>query len=88
MFVDRLNMPSRLLSLLNQTRQMRRVAVGDMNSKDVPFVGRRDFFFSLLVLYKAPRGCGFEPVLTESRYVLRSGDVCYRVQPRLLFLDE
>ena len=78
MFVDRLNMPSRLaqgmdLSLLNQTTQMRRVAMGEMNSKDVPFVGRRDFFFGLLVLYQAPRGGGFEPVLTESRYVLRSG---------------
>src|SRR4029077_11783646 len=28
----------------------------------------------------APRGCGFEPVQTESGYVHRSEDVCYRVQ--------
>jgi hypothetical protein len=93
MFVDRLIMPSRLaqgvdLSLLNQTTQMRRIAIGDMNSKDVPFVGRRDFSFGLLAVYQAPRGSGFEPVLTESRYVHRSEDVCYRVQPGLLFLDE
>ena len=31
-------------------------------------------------MYQAPRGCGFEPVLTESGYVHRSEDVCYRVQ--------
>jgi hypothetical protein len=67
---------------------MRRIAMGDMNSKDAPFVGRRNFSFGLLAVYQAPRGCGFEPVLTESRYVLRSGDVCYRVQPGVLFLDE
>src|ERR1022692_182856 len=40
------------------------------------FVGRRDFFFGLLLLYYAPRGCGFEPVQTESGYVHRSEDVC------------
>lgn len=73
---------------MNQTTQMRRIAIRDMNSKDVPFVGRRDFFFGLLAVYQAPRRCGFEPVLTESRYVHRSEDVGYRVQPGLLFLDE
>jgi hypothetical protein len=30
------------------------------------FAGRRDFFFGLFLLYQAPRGCSFEPVLTES----------------------
>src|SRR5258708_39181854 len=49
------------------------------------FAGRCDFLFGLLLLYQAPRGCGFEPVLTESGYVHRSEDVCYRVQPSLLF---
>src|ERR1700731_2529055 len=48
------------------------------------FVGRRDFFFDLLLLYHGPRGCGFEPVQTESGYVHRSKDVCYRVQRSLL----
>src|ERR1700674_1795597 len=48
------------------------------------FVGRRDFFFGLLLLCYAPRGCGFEPVQTESGYVHRSEDVCYRVQLILL----
>ena len=52
------------------------------------FVGRGDFFFGLLLLYQAPRGCGFEPVLTESGDVHRCEDVCYRVQLRLLSLDE
>ena len=32
----------------------------------------------------APRGCGFEPVQTESGYVHRSEDVCYRIQCSLL----
>src|SRR6202042_627132 len=36
----------------------------------------------------APRGCGFEPVETESGYVHRSEDVCYRVQLSLPPLDE
>src|SRR6202521_1151246 len=44
------------------------------------FIGRRDFFFGLLFLFYAPRGCGFEPVQTDSGYVHRSEDVCYRVQ--------
>src|ERR1700729_2422456 len=44
------------------------------------FAGRRDFFFGLIFLFHAPRGCGFEPVQTESGYVHRSKDVCYRVQ--------
>src|SRR5579863_1180406 len=52
------------------------------------FVGRRAFFFGLLVLYQAPRGCGFEPVLTESGYMHRSEDVGYRVQLSLPLLDE
>src|SRR5579872_6250307 len=38
------------------------------------FVRRRDYFFGLLVLYQAPRGCGFEPVLTESGDVQCSED--------------
>src|ERR1700674_1941181 len=42
--------------------------------------GRHDFFFGLFLLYQAPRGCSFEPVLTESGYVHRSEDVGYRVQ--------
>src|ERR1039458_7944119 len=50
------------------------------------FAGRRDFLFGLLLLYQAPRGCGFEPVLTESGYVHRSEDVCYRVQLSLPLL--
>src|ERR1019366_2777410 len=50
------------------------------------FIGRRDFFFGLLLLFYAPRGCGFEPVLTESGYVHRSEDVCYRVQLSLPLL--
>ena len=37
-------------------------------------------------MYQAPRGCGFEPVLTESGYVHRSEDVCYRVQLSLPLL--
>src|ERR1700722_11372596 len=52
------------------------------------FVGRRDFFFGLLFLFYAPRGCGFEPVESESGYVHRSEDVCYRVQLSLPPLDE
>src|SRR3981081_3767342 len=44
------------------------------------FVGRRAFFFGLLLLRYAPRGCAFEPMQTESGYVHRSEDVCYRVQ--------
>jgi hypothetical protein len=52
------------------------------------FVGRRDFFFGLLLLYYAPRCCCFEPVQTESGYVHRSEDVCYRVQLSLPLLDE
>src|SRR6202035_2717744 len=48
------------------------------------FAGRRDFFFGLLFLFYAPRGCGFEPVQTESAYVHRSEDVCYWVQFTLL----
>jgi hypothetical protein len=59
-----------------------------MNSKDVSFVGGRDFFFGLLLLYQAPPGCGFEPVLTESDYVHRSEDVSYRGQLSLPLLDE
>src|SRR6202789_3044070 len=42
--------------------------------------------FSLVCFYQAPRGCGFEPVLTESGYVQRSEDVCYRVQLSLPLL--
>ncbi len=38
------------------------------------------FFFRLFLLYQSPRGCSFEPVLTESGYVHRSEDVCYRIQ--------
>src|SRR6202521_3270115 len=49
------------------------------------FVGRRDFFFGLVFLFYAARGCGFEPVQTESGHVHRSEDVCYRVQLILLF---
>src|SRR5882757_1506075 len=45
----------------------------------------RDFFFGLLLLHYAPRGCSFQPVLTKSGYVHRSEDVCYRVQLILLF---
>ena len=41
-----------------------------------------------LLLYQAPRGCGFEPVQTESGYVHRSEDVGYRVQLSLPRLDE
>src|ERR1035437_7607205 len=52
------------------------------------FAGRRDFLFGLLLLYQAPRGCGFEPVLTESGYVHRSEDVCYRVQLSLHLLSK
>src|SRR3984893_18579733 len=52
------------------------------------FVGRRDFFFGLLFLFYAPRGCGFEPVQTESGYVHRSEDVCYWVQLSFPLLDE
>src|ERR1700675_2173846 len=48
------------------------------------FAGRRDFFFGLFLLYQAPRGCSFEPVLTESGYVHRSEDVGYRIQCGLL----
>jgi hypothetical protein len=51
---------------------------------DFFFAGRRDFFFGLFLLYQAPRGCRFEPVLTESGYVHRSEDVGYRVQYGLL----
>src|SRR5882762_3326784 len=47
--------------------------------------GRRDFFFGLIFLFHAPRGCGFEPVQTESGYVHRSENVCYRIQLILLF---
>src|ERR1700733_16283945 len=50
--------------------------------------GRRDFIFGLLLLYQAPRGLGFEPVLTESGYVHRSEDVCYRVQLSLHLLSK
>src|ERR1035437_6065519 len=50
--------------------------------------GRRDFLFGLLLLYQSPRGCGFEPVLTESGYVHRSEDVCYRVQLSLHLLSK
>src|ERR1700687_3646190 len=53
-----------------------------------PFVVRRDFFFGLLFLFYAPRGCGFEPVQTESGYMHRSEDVCYWVQLSLPRLDE
>jgi NAD(P)-dependent dehydrogenase (short-subunit alcohol dehydrogenase family) len=42
--------------------------------------GWRDFFFGLRLVSQSPRGCGFEPVLTESGYVHRFEDVCYRVQ--------
>src|ERR1700678_851046 len=52
------------------------------------FVGRRDFVFGLLFLLYAPRGCGFEPVQTESGYVHRSEDVCYRVQLSLHLLSK
>ncbi|HTX74605.1 MAG TPA: SDR family oxidoreductase, partial [Terracidiphilus sp.] len=47
------------------------------------FAGRRDFFFGLTLLYQAPRGGGFEPVLTESGYVHGPEDVCDRVQRSL-----
>src|SRR5580698_7582638 len=52
------------------------------------FAGRRDFFSGLIFLFHAPRGCGFEPVQTESSYVHGSEDVCYRVQLILSLLDE
>src|SRR5579862_5827297 len=52
------------------------------------FAGRRDFFFGLILLYQAPRGCSFEPVLTESGDVHRCEDVCYRVQASPPVLDE
>src|ERR1700683_5628083 len=39
-----------------------------------------------LLLYHAPRCCGFEPVQSESGYVHRSEDVCYRVQLSLHLL--
>src|ERR1700689_30682 len=52
------------------------------------FAGRRDFLIGLLLLYQAPRGCGFEPVLTESGYGHRSEDVCYRVQLSLHVLSK
>src|SRR6202790_436058 len=48
------------------------------------FAGRRDLLFGLLLPYQAPRGCSFEPVLTESGYVHRSEDVGYRIQCGLL----
>jgi len=48
--------------------------------------GRGDVLFGLPILYQAPRGCDFEPVLTESGYVHRSEDVCYRVQLSLALL--
>src|SRR5262249_7145232 len=47
------------------------------------FVGRCDSFSALLPPDQAPRGCGFEPVLTESGYVQRSEDVGYRIQCNL-----
>src|ERR1700687_2193180 len=50
------------------------------------FSRRRDFFFGLIFLFHAPRGCGFEPVHTKSGYVHRSEDVCYRVQLSLHLL--
>src|ERR1700731_5076161 len=50
------------------------------------FAGRRDFFFGLIFLFHAPRGCGFEPVQTEGSYVHRSEDICYRVQLSLHLL--
>ena len=43
------------------------------------------FSSALIFLFYAPRGCGFEPVQTESGYVHRSEDVCYRVQLASLF---
>src|SRR5260221_7857125 len=54
--------------------EVRQICGGDL------FVGRRDFFLCLRLLYYAPRGCGFEPVQTESGYVHRSEDVRYWVQ--------
>jgi hypothetical protein len=61
MFVDRLRMQSRLaqgmdLNLLNKSYRYGAQRWENMNSKDVSFVGGRDFFFGLLVLYQAPRG--------------------------------
>src|ERR1700722_1008710 len=51
------------------------------------FAGIRRFLFGLRSSpSEAPRGGGFEPVLTESGYVHRSEDVCYRVQLRLHLL--
>src|SRR5437868_15548563 len=50
------------------------------------FGGRCDFFFRLLFLFDAPRDGGFEPVQTESGYVHRSEDICYRVQLSLPLL--
>src|ERR1700730_9863039 len=50
----------------------------------IVLAGRRDFFFGLFLLYQAPRGCSFEPVLTESGYAHRSEDVGYRIQCGLL----
>ena len=50
--------------------------------------GRRDFFFSLILLYQAPWGCSFESVLTESGDVHRCEDVCYWVQASPPVLDE
>src|SRR4029077_14660736 len=52
------------------------------------FVGRCAIFFGLVFLFYASRGCGFEPVQTESGYVHRSKDVCYRIQLSLSLLDE
>src|SRR5437868_6477949 len=52
------------------------------------FAERRNCFFRLIFLFDAPRGCGFEPVKTESGYVHRSKNVCYRIQCSLYLLDE
>ena len=47
-----------------------------------------DAAFGLIFLFQAPRGCGFEPVQTESGYVHCSKDVGYRIQFSLQVLDE
>src|SRR5579872_5380041 len=51
----------------------------------IVFAGRRAFFFGPILLYQPPRGCSFEPVLTESGDVHRCEDVSYRVQATSLF---
>src|SRR5260370_17883404 len=42
------------------------------------FSGRRDFFFGLIFLFHAPRGCAFAPVQTQSGYGPPSNKFFYR----------